>query len=130
MKLFCTTKFSSDKNRELVIRELPEDYRNYVLYLPPEKILSVGCQKSKLDYFLDDILNVSIVSEIVDSFSVGSRLTRTFIKDKLQKIYKNNNYNKTPKATDLEEYFDLKDCQIIVGGKKTRGYLILKKKEL
>lgn len=45
MKLFCTTRFSSDKNRELVIRELPEDYRNYVLYLSPEKILSVGCQK-------------------------------------------------------------------------------------
>ena len=35
-------------------------------------------------------------------------------------------YNKTPKASDLEEYFEIKECKITI---QDNGFKILKKKE-
>jgi hypothetical protein len=46
----------------------------------------------------------------------------------LREFYTNNNINKTPKASDLEEYFVIKDCQFMENGKKIHGFLIVSKK--
>ena len=48
----------------------------------------------------------------------------------LRKYYEENNITKTPKASDLEEYYNLKPCQFVdkVLDKKVNGFLILSEK--
>lgn len=64
------------------------------------------------------------------NFPVGLRITSGDAKDKLRDIYRKLGYKKTPKATDLEKYFELKETRVKdqMSGKFTRGYEILKMK--
>ncbi|MBR2247002.1 MAG: hypothetical protein IJ880_08265, partial [Bacilli bacterium] len=47
-------------------------------------------------------------SEVCARFSQGDRVSKVYIKNVLREIYENFSYKKTPKATDLQEWFDLK----------------------
>jgi hypothetical protein len=46
----------------------------------------------------------------------------------LANFYTTHNISKTPKASDLNEYFELRDCQFMEDGKKVHGFEIIKKK--
>ena len=73
------------------------------------------------------------LQEVIYSvFLVEERYTMVFIKDRLGEIYENLGIKASPKATDLENYFEIKKIQITnkETGKKDHGYKILKKKEL
>jgi hypothetical protein len=62
---------------------------------------------------------------------VGEKYSKQFIKDTLKTIYESNGFNQTPKAIDLEMYFELKDAKIPnkTTGKRDNGYEIIKQKE-
>ena len=84
---------------------------------------------------IDRILNKyedinSVIEEIKKSFIQGERYTKSEIKEKLKAIYESNGYNKTPKASDLEEYFEIKLCKVVdkFSGKLDNGFLIIKLK--
>ena len=54
---------------------------------------------------------------------------RKEIKEKLKKIYSDLGSTRIPKATDLEEYFELKRCVFTVNGKREEGFKLIKRKE-
>ena len=54
--------------------------------------------------------------------------SRRELKDKLREYYQINQINKTPKATDILEFYEVKDMQKRVKGKQTNGFLILNNK--
>ena len=68
-------------------------------------------------------------NHIRSTFRVGDRYSLADIKIKLQELYKNINYNKTAKATDLKEFFEVSECLLtrVVDGEKKRvkGYELL-----
>ena len=86
-------------------------------------------------YLLDKRLSVmsfdetKIKEELSNVFEVGQSYTKADIKEKLSEIYKKLSYKASPKATDLEEFFELKSCLITVDGKRVNGFKILKEKE-
>ena len=86
-------------------------------------------------YLLDKRLSVmsfdraKIQEELSNEFEVGQSYTKADIKEKLSEIYKKLSYKASPKATDLEEFFELKPCLITVDGKRVNGFKILKEKE-
>ena len=86
-------------------------------------------------YLLDKRLSVmsfdraKIQEELSNEFEVGQSYTKVDIKEKLSEIYKKLSYKASPKATDLEEFFELKSCLITVDGKRVNGFKILKEKE-
>lgn len=86
-------------------------------------------------YLLDKKLSVmsfdvtKIKEELSKEFEVGQSYTKADIKEKLSEIYKKLSYKASPKATDLEEFFELKPCLITVDGKRVNGFKILKEKE-
>ena len=86
-------------------------------------------------YLLDKRLSVmsfdraKIQEELSNEFEVGQSYTKADIKEKLSEIYKKLSYKASPKATDLEEFFELKSCLITVDGKRVNGFKILKEKE-
>jgi hypothetical protein len=73
----------------------------------------------------------SIVGEIKIRFVIGEKYSKSEIKEILRLIYESNGYNKTPKANDLEQYFELKSCLVPnkITGKRDAGFEILKQKD-
>jgi len=72
----------------------------------------------------------STADAIYEKFEVGKRYSKSLIKEKLTKIYSDFRYDKTAKASDLEEYFELKSCLISnkETGKRDNGFEIIKKR--
>ena len=71
----------------------------------------------------------SLRDVIYETFKVGEKYTVKYIKTKLKEVYDSLDIKSTPKATDLEEYFEIKVILIpSSGGKRDRGFLILGEK--
>ena len=68
-------------------------------------------------------------NHVRSTFNIGDKYSLADIKIKLQELYKNINYNKTAKATDLKEFFEVSECLLtrVVDGEKKRvkGYELL-----
>lgn len=61
-------------------------------------------------------------------FIVGRSYVCSDIKSKLADIYKEIDYRANPKATDLNEFFDMKRCLINTAEKRINGFKILSQK--
>lgn len=87
-------------------------------------------------YLLDKRLSVmsfdkeKIKGELSNVFEVGKSYTKADIKGRLSDIYKKLGYKASPKATDLGEYFEMKECLVNNGTKRSGGFKILKEKEV
>ena len=109
---------------------LPRDWKNYLISLGPERIKALGyiesnLKKELLVYLSSDLLK----KQFRETFEVGKRYTLKYLKESIGLIYQDNSVPKTPKASDLGDYFDLKKCSIFENGKKVNGYEILSLKE-
>ena len=99
----------------------------------------LGLKGCKSDYYnvgkLDNKLNIlsfdkeKIKGELSNVFEVGQSYTKADIKEKLSEIYKKLGYKASPKATDLSEYYEMKECLVNNGTKRSGGFKILKEKE-
>lgn len=70
-----------------------------------------------------------IKEELSNEFEVGQSYTKVDIKEKLSEIYKKLGYKASPKATDLGEYYEMKECLVNNGAKRSGGFKIIKEKE-
>lgn len=61
-------------------------------------------------------------------FIVGQSYACSDIKSKIADIYKEIDYRANPKATDLDEFFDMKRCLINTAEKRINGFKILSQK--
>lgn len=69
-----------------------------------------------------------MISTIYSTFKVGEKYSKSGIKASLKDIYNKYNYQKTAKASDLEEYFVLKSTSALNNGKWVHGFEILGKR--
>ena len=136
MKLLCESGFTG-RDLDDILNCIPLDFRNYYVTLGTEKIKSLSYQKSKLELEYERQKNnqqcsVSLEERVYSTFKIGDKLLRADIKLQLEKIYDSCNIKSSPKATDLENYFELKVINItdLVSGKRVKGYEILKRKEI
>ena len=131
LKLLCEYDLSNDA-KNIILSQIPDsdEIKSYCTILTPEKLraLSYNTHKIKKELgivtFSVDLLRYSIYNE----FKIGDRLTLLEIKDKLTFIYNEINYTKTPKATDLLEFFEVKDSTITLkdgSGRRLRGYKLI-----
>lgn len=81
----------------------------------------------KLSILSFDITKIR--EELSNVFEVGKSYTKADIKEKLSEIYKKLGYKASPKATDLSEYYEMKECLVNNGAKRSGGFKILKEKE-
>ena len=73
---------------------------------------------------------LAIAASALHTFFIGNKYTKKYIKEKLQEIYNQTNIKKSAKASDLEEYFELKPAKITNQQTKTRdaGFEIIQLK--
>ena len=133
LKYLCEYGFS-DEVIGVVLDQIGEhdNIKSYYISLGPTKLRALGYDKYKIEKelgivtFSYELLESSIYSE----FKVGDKLTLSSIKDRLDYLYKSISYTATPKATDLEKFFEIKNSSIYEDGKKIKCYTLLKKKEI
>ena len=134
MKLLCESGLS-DKALSLVLKQVPIDYSTFYTTLGPSKIKSLSYQKSRLMSESNKILNNTKISDDVVKnsflkvFKLGSRITLSEAKSLISKIYLELGLNKTARAKDLEQFFEVKLVKIPKMDKRADGYEIISKKE-
>jgi hypothetical protein len=110
----------------------PERLKDYYTEMGPDRIKASGYREDKLKAEWakahQDELGVSdeLILDIVEYFKLGQRYTNPDIKAKLKELYQKHGYEKTAKASDLEEYFWLK--KVYMPSIKKNGFEIQKKR--
>ena len=112
-------------------------FKNYYITLGKDRIRALRYRKYALDAEYQRQKNNQVNSENLDEiiyseFKIGIKYTKSYIKQRLGEIYEQLGIKLSPKAVDLENYFEMKKTQLLNKdtGKRDNGYEIIKKKEL
>ena len=136
LRFLCECGYSNDII-DVVLKQISDsdEIKSYYLALGPQKLRALSYDITRIRkalgivIFSQELLRDSIYSD----FKEGMKLPLTNIKYRLELLYSSINYSATPKATDICNYFEVKECLIPVeiNGKKkrVRGYELLKSKE-
>ena len=131
MKLLCESEFS-DVEIGWVLDQIPLQFKNYYETLGPGRLKACGYNvtRVKKEYESSQVDISDLPDKILSAFTVGNKYLRSEVKDLLGGIYNSFEYSKTPKASDLEEYFEIRPCLITNKdtGKRDHGFEIIKKK--
>ena len=109
---------------------IPVKYKEYYILLGPDRIKANSYQESKLK---QEWININtpqkedeqMINEIYNLFEIGKRYIKADIKNTFKQLYTKYNYQKTAKAIDIEDYFNVKS---ILTPDKKHGFEILSKK--
>ena len=135
MRAICENDLTEDEIMK-VLELIPIIYKNYYLSLGKAKIKSLSYRKTLLNQEYERQVNNQeksrdLINTIIDSFKIGNRYLKSDIKNTLRDIYTRLDIVDSPKASKLEEIFDLKEVNMndSLTGKRVKGYEILKKKK-
>ena len=132
LKLLCEYGLSSDAI-DIVLGQIgdSDEIKSYYTTLGPDRLRALSYSKTfikkelNIVTFSQDLLEKSMYLE----FKEGDKLSLVDIKTKLTNIYDSISYDRKAKATDLENYFEVKKCTINFPDKRVNGLEIIKKKE-
>ena len=132
LKLLCEYGLSSDAI-DIVLGQIADsdEIKSYYTTLGPDRLRALSYSKTfikkelNIVTFSQDLLEKSMYLE----FKEGDKLSLVDIKTKLTNIYDSISYDRKAKATDLENYFEVKKCTINFPDKRVNGLEIIKKKE-
>lgn len=126
LKDLCETKEFTEEEKKIIAHQVSEKFDKYYNLLGPEKCKAAGYNTTDLSREIEFMLSKkSIQSKFCSQFLVGNRYSNQDAKSRIKKIYEELNFDKTPKAVDLLDFFEVRKVQIIEGGKKVHGYEII-----
>lgn len=137
MKILCEYGLSRDAVN-IVLAQIPDsdEIKSYYLSLGPQKLKSLSYDITRIRRamgiitFSPDLLK----QEIYSNFNEGEKYTLSNLKNKLSSIYSSINYSSTPKANDIERWFEIKGIVVYEKDQSTgkrkqiRGYELIKSK--
>ena len=137
LRLLC--EYGLSKNAlNIVLSQLADsdEIKSYYTSLGPQRLKALGYSVTRIKHELG-IVTFSLellVQEIYSNFKEGEKYTLSNLKNKLGNIYSSINYSATPKANDIENYFNIKEISIYEkkedgGRKRIKAYELLKSKE-
>ena len=137
MKFLCKQwEILNPKDKEIILSLLPDEYRNYLSIFTVEEISACSFKRSVLSQRFDKLCgkqdkNQELLKKVCETFELGKRYSKQIIKETLRQIYDNLGYESVPKATDLEQWFNIKETKVTnpVTKKRDKAYEILSIKE-
>ena len=136
MKYLYSIHMDEDVAKQVLDNIYDTRYSKYYWTISASRAGTLSYQKGNLEKEYQSIINPKDTSyienevkqKILSIFNLRTKYLKSDIKETLRKIYEEANYDKTPKASDLEEYFELRSCQIKnkETGKKDHGFEIIK----
>ena len=128
MKFLCTEDIDNISD---ILNQIPLVYKVYYITLGPDRCKALNYEITKLSREFSDIQfdKAKLEDEIYKVFTIGEKYTKSEIKNMLKDLYKSLGYNKTPKANDIEQYFEIKLCKVTIETRKQdNGFKIVKKR--
>ena len=126
LKLLCEYGLSNQA-LNIVLGQIADsdEIKSYYTSLGPDRLKALSYSKTfiKKELGIVTFSKELLVREILSKFNVGDKLSVTQIKEILKEIYSSINYTSIPKATDLENYFIVKEAkvnEILSTGEKKR----------
>ena len=136
MKYIYSLSFDSGFMKQLLDNLSDPSFAKYYYTISKDRAGTLKYRRSNLEKEYKSIKSFStnleaIVREVRDKFKIGDKYTRSEAKDIFKTIYESNGYSKTPKANDIEQYFEIKSCQITnkTTGKRDHGFEIVRIKD-
>lgn len=132
------SKSSSKESMDAILSQIPDsdDVKSYFTTIGPSRLYELGYNVTKIKKELG-ILTFSpelLINTIYSTFKVGDRIFLSDLKSKLSTLYESISYKKSPKATDIIDFFGVKpfkaDCNIDGVVKKSNGYELISSHEL
>ena len=131
LKLLCETEDFSGDEKKLIAQQASEGFDKYYNLLGPDKCRAWSYHTTSLNKLISDITvsKDKVVEEILTKFIVGNRYSLVEIKSKISEVYTKLGINKSPKATDLEEWFEVKRIKFVdpITKTKVNGFKIISK---
>ena len=127
MRLYCTFLDQYPFLFQIILKisDIPTTFHMYYELLGHSGIRAKSYEECSLRNEVEiKLQNPSVKEAILFNFQPGNKYSNKYIKEKLKEIYNQININKSPKASDLEEYFLLKKVQFKEGDKRVDGFLI------
>ena len=129
LKMFCELDNSL---REEVVDYMPIYHQRFYKYLGPERCKALGYNYTKLERECKvKSFDITLVEKFIYSnFHEGDRVSLREAKEILRKGYEDMGYEKSPKASDLSEWFELKEAKIpnsSDNSKRDKAFQLLKK---
>lgn len=133
MKLYCEFCDTYGSNQDIMssldYKIKDSKYKGFYIFYGSKGCKAKEYRKIELEKEFQDALKED-VNMVYNSFIVGEKYTRKEIKSVLSKVYSSQGLNKSPKASDLENYFEL--SPVLLTNPKTKkrehGYKIVKRK--
>ena len=140
MKYLYSLNMDGDVAKQVLDNIYDTSYAKYYWTIPAGRAGTLHYQKGELEKEYQAIMHPELVKEntnsenrkaagekILNYFKPDNKYLKSDIKETLRKIYESVGYSKTPKASDLEEYFEIKECKITIStGKQDNGFKIIK----
>ena len=137
LRLLCESGLSQDSLR-IILGQIADsdEIKSYYLALGPQRLKALGYNVTKIKRELG-IVTFSpelLVQEIYSNFKEGEKYTLSNLKNKLGSIYSSINYSATPKANDIENWFEVRCIKLYEKNpdgsrKQSKGYELLKSNE-
>ena len=136
MKYLYSLHMDEDIAKQVLDNIYDTRFSKYYWTISAGRAGSLGYQSGKLEDEYNKITNPGdksdierkVQEKIFNTFLIGNKYSKVDIKEKLREIYLNNSYDISPKASDLEKYFEIKLCKISnkETGKRDMGFEIIK----
>jgi len=92
-----------------------------------DKCYSLGFAKGKIVQEINLIKSNEFIKKYLkDKVVVNTFISLSDINTTLIRIYKELDITKKPKATEIENYLEVRKCTKVIEGKRTRGYIRIK----
>ena len=134
LKFLCENynKFS-DLDKKAILANIHEKrFREFLTILGPSVCKSCGYNVTLLYKKLDIISfdNKKLISRVISEFEVGKSYSNIDIKERITQIYKELGYKGSPKASDINRFFNTKSQKVRDNNnKRLNGLEIISKKE-
>lgn len=129
MKLLCEL---SPEELSVILPNVPLEYRKFIEALGTRKILNLRCRKDQLEKAFNDLIlgtGDDLENAIYSRFKEGDKIFRSEVKEILGEIYTALGKNAAPKASDLENYFDISLTKMKDSSGKRSTVMIIGKKK-
>ena len=132
LKLLCEVSMT-DEARSVILAQLPDTEKVKYLYQAagPERCRANSYipKKISIELGIKFFSKEDLAREIYQKFTVGQKISLSDAKSILKDLYSSIGYDKSPKATDLQIYFETKDVKTVDPSTKKRlnSYELIKK---
>ena len=131
MRMYCEFMDTYKTNQYIftsIFHKVDPKYKTYYDLFRTSGCKSVGYEESALRRKISNNLkSPNLKDRLISYFKVGSRYELKTIKLTLGSFYSDLGITKTPKASELENYFNVSETKVTdeSTGKRNKGYLIL-----